>query len=153
MNWTGTIIIVLMFVFVGLMAVVRLSPSNPAEWHVDPTDLALKPGDGRALMRADGDLASPEFDMAPQELLAAFDAVADASPRTRVIAGSVEEGRITYMTRSLIWGFPDYTSVTAIPSGDGAKLVAYARLRFGSSDLGVNAKRLQSWVDAVAAGS
>jgi uncharacterized protein (DUF1499 family) len=142
-----------MFAFVGLMAVVRLSPTNPSDWHVDPTDLALQPGDGRALLRADGDLQSPVFDMTPEELLAAFDTVADASPRTRVIAGSVEEGRITYMTRSLIWGFPDYTSVRAIPSGDGAQLVAYARLRFGRSDMGVNAERLQSWVDAVAAGT
>jgi uncharacterized protein (DUF1499 family) len=58
----------------------------------------------------------------------------------------VEEGRITYMTRSLVFGFPDYTTVTTVPAGDGAQVVAYGRLRFGSSDMGVNRERLESWL-------
>lgn len=153
MSWTGPIIVVLMMGFVGLMAVVRLAPSDPAEWHVDPTDPALSSGEGHALLRADGDLQSPVFDMTPEALLAALNEIADATPRTRVLAGSVEEGQITYLTRSLIWGFPDYTSVRAIPAGDGAELVAYARLRFGGSDMGVNAARLQDWLSALSAGS
>ncbi len=153
MNWTGTIIVVAMMAFVGLMAVIRLAPSDPEVWHVDPTDPTLSAGSGRALVRADGNLQSPVFARTPEDLLAAFDAIADASPRTRVLAGSVSEGRVTYLTRSLIWGFPDYTSVTAVPAEGGAQIVAYGRLRFGGSDMGVNTERLQGWLAALGPGS
>jgi uncharacterized protein (DUF1499 family) len=153
MNWTGILVVVVMMAFVGLMAFVRLSPTEPDAWHVDPTDPALSVGQGRALLRDDGDLQSPVFDMTAPELLAAFDRIADATPRTRILAGSVAEGQITYVTRSAIWGFPDYTSVRAIPVEGGAQIVAYARLRFGRSDMGVNAARLQSWLAALDAGS
>ncbi|ABV93476.1 conserved hypothetical protein [Dinoroseobacter shibae DFL 12 = DSM 16493] len=146
-NWIGILIIVAMFAFVALMAVFRLAPSDPAEWHVDPTDPSLSAGSGAALVRSDGNLQSPVFDETPEALLARLHAIADATPRTRVLAGSPEEGRVTYMTRSLVFGFPDYTSVTTIPMGDGAQVVAYGRLRFGSSDMGVNTERLSGWLD------
>ena len=60
-------------------------------------------------------------------------------PRTHVLAGSVADGRVTYITRSRVFGFPDYTTLEQ----DGDRLKAYARLRFGGSDLGVNATRLE----------
>ncbi len=78
---------------------------------------------------------------APADLLARLDAVALATPRTRRLAGSVEEGRITWETRSALWGFPDYT--TAEVREDG--LYLQARLRFGREDMGVNAARLRDW--------
>ena len=49
--------------------------------------------------------------------LAAIDAAARATPRTRVLAGSVEAGMITYVTRSRLWAFPDYTTVAVAPAG------------------------------------
>lgn len=64
------------------------------------------------------------------------------TPRTLRLAGSVAEGRITWETRSLFWGFPDYATAEVRPDG----LYNYARLRFGSSDFGVNAARLQDWL-------
>ncbi|WP_424967603.1 DUF1499 domain-containing protein [Dinoroseobacter sp. S375] len=145
-NWIGVLIIVAMFAVVGVMGYFRLAPTDAESWHVDPTDLSLSDGKGAALVRADGALSSPVFDETPEALLARVDAVALETPRTRRIAGSVDAGRITYMTRSLIFGFPDFTTVTAIPSGAGAELVAYGRLRFGSSDMGVNKERLEGWL-------
>ncbi|MEM9392409.1 MAG: DUF1499 domain-containing protein [Pseudomonadota bacterium] len=153
MSWTGTIIVVAMMAFVGLFAAIRLAPSNPDVWHIDPSDPALSEGPGQTLVRSDGTVKSPVFEKTPDDLLAAFDDIADATPRTQVVAGSVAEGRVTYLTRSLIWGFPDYTTVAAIPVDGGAEIVAYGRLRFGKSDMGVNAERLQGWLDALAAGS
>jgi uncharacterized protein (DUF1499 family) len=75
----------------------------------------------------------------------AVDAAARDLPRTRVLAGSVEEGRITYVTRSAMIGFPDFTT---IEYSDG-QLKMFARLRFGYLDMGVNAKRLQGLLAAV----
>ena len=49
---------------------------------------------------------------------------------------------MTYITRSLLWGFPDYTTAQTTPQGTRL----YARQRFGSNDWGVNAARLRDWL-------
>ena len=123
---------------VGLIAAfvlyVRLAPSDPARWHKAPPDLPL--GDSAGLNSfvavRDGDRA----------ILERLIQIAEAAPRTERFAGSADEGLITFITRTRLWGFPDYT--TAQVQGEG--LVIFARLRFGSSDLGVNAKRLRQWI-------
>jgi hypothetical protein len=144
--WIAGAIVVLVLL---AMAAVRLAPSDPATWHVDPA--AAEPGPGRFVVKPEGgDTDGPLLDMPPREALAALDRIARATPRTEVLAGSVEEGRITYLTRSAVWGFPDYTSVAAVPAEGGARLAIYARLRFGQSDMGVNARRVQNWLDALA---
>lgn len=58
---------------------------------------------------------------------------------------------MTYITRTAIMGFPDYTTVMIEPAGDGAALLAFARARFGHSDLGNNRARLQAWIAALQA--
>lgn len=121
----------------GLMGYVRLAPSDPSVWHVAPVAEGA-PGEvvaaeGAASLRLQGDGPA---------LLARMDAVAMATPRTVRLAGSVEEGRITWITRSALWGFPDYTTAQVTPDG----LTVYARLRFGRGDMGVNAARLRNWL-------
>lgn len=150
-NWTGVVIIVAMFGVVALMGYFRIAPTEPEAWHVDPADPALRDGADGTLIRADADLKSPVFDETPEALLAKLDMVAMETPRTRRLAGGVEEGRITYMTRSLIFGFPDFTTVTTEPSDPGARVVAFGRQRFGRSDLGVNRERLEGWLAALGA--
>ncbi len=85
-----------------------------------------------------------------QTLLARLDAIALATPRTKRLAGSPAEGRITWITRSVLWGFPDYTTAEARPEGSATTLTVIARHRFGHQDLGVNARRLQDWRAALA---
>lgn len=117
-------------------AFVRLAPSDPALWHVAPlaqgAEGSVVAEKGAASLRLAGDGAA---------LLARLDDIALATPRTTRLAGSVAEGRITWITRSAFWGFPDYTTAEAGPEG----LVVQARLRFGRDDMGVNAARLQDW--------
>ena len=124
----------------GLMAYVRFAPTKAADWHLDlsarPQAMAALSPDQVAVLEGGAYIDLRHGD------LAQLDAIAMATPRTRRLAGSLAEGRITWETRSLIWGFPDYT--TAQVQGEG--LVIFARLRFGSSDLGVNAKRLRQWI-------
>jgi uncharacterized protein (DUF1499 family) len=126
---------------------VRLAPSDLARWHVapeaeGPSGEVVVAGLNRATLRFDPKAG------APADLLARLDAVALATPRTVRLAGSVAEGRITWVTRSALWGFPDYT--TAQIGKDG--LAVEARSRFGSSDLGVNAARLRAWLQALSQG-
>lgn len=142
-----TLSLVLLAVIVGLVYI-RLAPSNREAWHTDATQAT--PQIGHFVVRSEGgDIASAVYTDSPVDLLMRFDGVALAEPRTKRLAGSPEEGRITYITRSRVVGFPDYTTAQATPVEGGTALVIHARLRFGRSDLGVNAARVTRWLDAL----
>ncbi|MDF1717187.1 MAG: DUF1499 domain-containing protein [Antarcticimicrobium sp.] len=119
-------------VAVAGLAYVRLAPSNPARWHRPPdvnSNKTFKSGVKRRLP------AGPEG-------LVRLDAIVQATPRTRVLAGSLDDGMITYVTRSRVMGFPDYTTVQKV----NGTLELHARSRFGRSDLGVNRARVEGWL-------
>ncbi|MDZ4134518.1 MAG: DUF1499 domain-containing protein [Paracoccaceae bacterium] len=116
---------------------VRFSPNDPALWHADPLTIPDSQTPNFARLAA-GQITGPDI----ATLAKAADAAMRALPRTRLLAGSVAEGAMTYITRSALIGFPDFTSIRVMPDGDHATLVAFARARFGQSDLGVNAARL-----------
>lgn len=129
----------------GLMAFIRLAPSSLQDWHQTPPATlwaenaavnTVIPLEGGAILRLSLDRG------APLEVLAKLDAIAKSDPRTSVLAGSPADGRITWITRSALWGFPDYTTAEAREEG----LFVYARLRFGRKDFGVNAARLSDWL-------
>lgn len=126
------VLVALLFVGLGY---IRLAPSDPARWHKAPQvadDADLTHGVKRLVS------AGPEG-------LGQLDAIIRESPRTRVLAGSVEEGMITYVTRTAVIGFPDYTTVHAA----GDEIHIYGRLRFGRSDLGVNRNRVDGWLETL----
>jgi len=114
---------------IGALAFVRLAPTDPARWHTAIPETSSRNMTGCAI----------RVTKVGPEALARVDAVARDLPRTQAIAGSVDEGRITYVTRSKWIGFPDYTTVEY---RDGL-LRMHARLRFGRSDFGVNRERLE----------
>jgi uncharacterized protein (DUF1499 family) len=128
-------LVFVVLLFVAGLAYVRLAPSDPSRWHV-----AIA-GEG------DADFAGGALRSIPagEGGLAAADAYMRGLPRTQVLAGSVAEGLVTYVTRSKVFGFPDYTTIELV----GDRVKAYARLRFGQSDMGVNAKRLEGLVAAL----
>ncbi len=138
---------IVMAMGVGFALYVRFAPSDPGIWHVDPRTAPDLPRTGAYVLR-DGAGNGPAVQMSetPQDALARFDQIARKAERVSVLSGSVAEGHITYIARSRIWGFPDYISVVAYPSAQGAQLAILSRLRFGHSDFGVNAARVQAWV-------
>ena len=133
----------------GLLAYIRLAPSDPAVWHVSPvTSVAV--GQGRCLdamvKQMNGARVACLSADTPETLLSRLDQIALASPRTTRLAGTPQSGRITWITRSAVMGFPDYTTAEATQTPSGTRLDIYARQRFGASDLGVNAARLTAWL-------
>ena len=141
--------------FLGILAVLvlafgvflRVAPSDPVRWHVDPVTVAPPSFPGAVLMRPGADRPGPVFAVPPDVLLATFDRVARDTPRVSLLAGSVAEGHVTYVARSALFGFPDYISVRALDAdGGGSRLAVFSRLRFGYDDLGVNARRLDDWL-------
>ncbi|MDX1780434.1 MAG: DUF1499 domain-containing protein [Thalassovita sp.] len=130
--------IVTMVLLLSVMAYIRMSPNAPGQWHqpiAGDRDETFKSGAIRIVP-------------AKAEDFARLHEIALGWARTRVLAGSVAEGRITYITRTAFWGFPDFTT---IEQRDG-RIALFARLRFGGSDLGVNGKRIDAWLDALAQG-
>jgi len=126
---------ILLAIVVVALGFVRLVPSDPARWHVAPDvtgDKNFKTGVTRLVETG-------------SEGLLQLNRIASTSPRTKVLSGSVDSGMVTYITRTPVFGFPDYTTVEQ----DGNSLKIYARLRFGRSDTGVNRARIESWINAL----
>jgi uncharacterized protein (DUF1499 family) len=143
--------VLVLVVIVGLMAYIRLAPTDPAAWHTDPMTAPVPAMNGWLLRDGDGSAPSPVFAADSVAVLAALDAVAMETPRTARLAGSPEEGRITWVTRTRLMGYPDYTTATAVAGEGGTRLVIHARQRFGSGDWGVNRARVEDWVARVQA--
>ena len=141
-----TFLIVVLLAVAGFALWVRLAPSDPDLWHTDPS--AARPGKGRFVMAPGGDLPPRIFaGRDPGEVLAELDAIALSEPRTERVAGAPGEGRITWVQRTRLWGFPDYITADAQPApGGGTRLEILSRLRFGREDMGVNRTRVTRWL-------
>ena len=114
------------------LAYVRLAPSDSQSLHKPPEvseNKDFKAGVKRLIRTGPDGLAQ-------------LSQIILATPRTSVLIGSPKEGLVTYITRSAVFGFPDYTTVHQ----DGNTLKIYARLRFGRSDTGVNRARVDTWI-------
>jgi hypothetical protein len=124
---------------VALALWIRLAPTDPARWHVDP---ARTPDPATPnFARLDIVIAAP-----PDRVAARLAARATADGAVR-IAG--DDGHATWLSRSRLMGYPDFTSVRLEPAEDGTRVIALARARFGRSDMGVNAARLARWQAAM----
>ena len=108
------------------------------------TFLVLPPGFQSA---CEPDLESSVFDPAPDGLLEAFKAVALSAPRTRVEREG--SGQVELVQRSLVFRFPDYITAQAVAAEGGSALCVFSRSKLGHSDLGVNAKRVTGWLEAL----
>ena len=145
-----TIVILVLLVVAGFVAYVRLAPTDPAVWNIDPVAVEKPAKTNNFLIRpGDGDAAAPVYREQPEELAARIDAAMLAMPRTARIAGSPDEMQMTYLTRSKLMGFPDFTTIRVIWGSDGSSFAAYARSRFGQDDGGVNKARVAALLTAL----
>ncbi len=143
------VVIALIVLAVGVMGWIRLAPSDPARWHEDPRLVTRPTSPNFHLIRMVGGDEMPRvFQMTPEALAAQIDQIA-RTDGAELIAGSLASGHMTYLSRTRLMGYPDYTSILIEPAGEGAMLLAFARSRFGHSDLGVNHARIIRWLDAL----
>lgn len=119
---------VVLGLLIGLAAYIRFSPSDISRWHKE------------VLAETDKDFAGGAVRVRAGEL-EPLDRIIRADG-SKALAGRVEDGLITYVSRSRIIGFPDYTTVQS----KGDRLAIYGRLRFGRSDFGVNRARIEGWL-------
>lgn len=139
------------------VAVLMRLLKHPADkWHVDPLT-APKPSTPNSYRAApsgtdvDADIVSPDFDVSTELLAEVFDRVARADRNVELVGGSTADGHATYVQRSTVFAFPDYISVKILDAGGGrSSLAVFSRSRIGKSDLGVNEKRVDRWLDELA---
>ena len=133
----------------GLLAYIRLAPSDPAVWHLSP-DTAAEVGQGSCLdaivTQTNGARVACLSSETPEALLSRLDQTALATPRTSRLAGTPQTGRVTWIIRTALMGFPDYTTAEATLTTTGSRLDIYARQRFGGADFVVNTARLKAWL-------
>jgi uncharacterized protein (DUF1499 family) len=144
MRLAGMILGLGVLALLGLAAWVRLAPSDPAVWHVDPETVTDRGARNSYLVAVGGDAAPLELPLPPDQVAARLEAIALATPRTTRLAGQGDF--VTYVTRSAAFGFPDYTSVRIRPTATGSHVLIFARSRFGDGDLGVNRARVEDWL-------
>ena len=135
-------------VAVAAGAYVRLAPMDAALWHVDPEEAAPtgRPNQWRLAPGADGEPILA--DAPPSEALARLEAAALAERGVVRLAGSPEEGLVTWVQRSRLVGYPDAITARAVPEGAGSRVTILSRSRYGHSDMGVNRARVERWVAA-----
>ncbi|HXT82200.1 MAG TPA: DUF1499 domain-containing protein [Acetobacteraceae bacterium] len=96
------------------------------------------------------DIVTPVFPITASSLLAKVMLVARAQPRTFQAAEFPRQMQVHYVARSRIFNFPDLVTVQVAPAAAGSStLVLYSRSVYGRSDLGVNHKRLETWLSAL----
>lgn len=131
------LLVALGILLAGILLWVRVAPSDPGQWHVDPLT-APDPATPNWARIAPGEIVAPSGTLAPR-----IEAALAGEERLRLLAGSLPEGWATYLQRSRLMGYPDYLSIRILPAGEGQETLAVlSRSRFGQSDLGVNAARL-----------
>jgi len=132
---------VLVVLAAALVLYIRLAPNDPARWHVDP---AATP-DPSAPMFARADLVLPG---SPQDVAARLATVAAADGAEVLAGGGLHT---TWVSRTRLMRYPDFTSIRLEPAEGGTRLIAFARSRFGGNDWGVNQARLDRWLAAARA--
>ena len=96
------------------------------------------------------DRESPVFSAGPQDLAAAVARLVETAPRTRVLARGDDGLRFELVQRSLLLRFPDYISVRVLAREEGGSTLAiFSRSIYGHSDLGVNRKRIEGWLETL----
>ena len=136
-----TLIVLVLIVICGL-GWIRFAPTDPDDWHVDPA-VVNDPGPrGHRLIGRD----APRLMGDPDTVLEALLTVARGEPRVRRLDGSVDEGMVTFVTRTKWLGLRDYMTFKAVSEGAETKLSAISRARYDvGSDWGMNRDRLERW--------
>lgn len=124
----------------GLMDVAAIvRPSSPNTALAAPEGFSPTP-----------DIVMPDFSVAPGVLFGAIRAIAKAQPRTFEAADFPDHLQAHYIVRSLLLNYPDQVMVQVRAAGPGSsQLILYSRSVYGHSDLGVNRKRLETWLVAL----
>lgn len=91
---------------------------------------------------------APVYDVPAAALREAWAKVVAQQPRVTHLESDDAQLADEYVQRSAIMRYPDFVSVRFVPlDSEKSTLAIYSRSKYGYSDLGVNKKRIDSWLD------
>ncbi|MEM1103755.1 MAG: DUF1499 domain-containing protein [Pseudomonadota bacterium] len=96
---------------------------------------------------AEAQTASPVIPAPAASVRDAWMAVVAEAPRTKQEAADEAALQYEFVQRSALFRFPDRITVRFIPLSETTSTVlVFSRSKFGYSDMGVNKKRVDSWL-------
>ena len=128
-----------------VLCYIRFAKPNESNWHVDPE--LVSRNDLRNSFLINSKSSNFFFYAVPvkelyQELYTIFE-----EDRCQRVFGDIEDGLITFVCRSRLFGFPDYVSIRFRELETGVStLSVFSRSRFGIYDFGKNKKRVNNWL-------
>ncbi|MDF1873760.1 DUF1499 domain-containing protein [Vannielia sp.] len=134
MKW---VLVILVCAVAGFAAWVRLAPLPEARMVAEPGPDAP----GRHRGEGDYKVVIPLANL-PEGARERLEAEIARTPRAR------PKGEGAWVVRSALWGFPD---IVRLWQADGA-LHLHSGLVIGKSDMGVNAKRVDGWLERAGIG-
>ncbi len=111
------------------------------------TALVAPPG---ATPQASPDRPAPVFTFPASELFERARTYIESRKDWRLESADARGGRIRFVAVTPLLKFKDDVDLAVLPHGSGqSTLIAYSRSRIGYSDMGANAKRLASLIEAL----
>ena len=95
------------------------------------------------------DVVSQTYRVSAKVLFEVAQEVLAKEPRTRILAVFRDERQLALEQRSALFGFRDSIWVQPVERPNGSSLLIYSRSNVGYWDLGVNRKRIETWLAAI----
>lgn len=100
--------------------------------------------------RAASDAAAPVFNLPVTELFSQALMLWSSMPRVKCVYSDVDAGRAAFVETTKLLRFRDDIYVEFVPIGtDASSVIIYSKSRVGYSDLGVNRKRVDHWLNVL----
>lgn len=126
---------------VAAIIVARFIPVDTEPFHEDPAEPDRQMSEVRLIGRE-----APRFPADAATVLQTLIGIVRRDWNAGLVEGGVDEGMITFVARSPVFGFRDFITVKATDEAEGAKLAVYARPRMNVHDWGANTRRLDRWL-------
>jgi uncharacterized protein (DUF1499 family) len=127
----------------------------PTPPPMDTAQIVRPTSPNTALAAPDGfhpppDIVTPSYPLQADRLFGVIQAVAAGQPHTYPASLYPDRLQAHYVARSALFNFPDLITVQVTPANPGSStLIVYSRSVYGRSDLGVNRKRVDTWLAAL----
>jgi uncharacterized protein (DUF1499 family) len=127
----------------------------PTPQPMDTTQIVRPASPNTALAAPQGfnpppDIATRSYPMPADRLFAVVQTVAARRTRTWQAASYPDRLQVHYVARSAVFNFPDLIMLQVTrDTSDSSFLIMYSRSVYGRSDLGVNRRRVETWLAAI----
>lgn len=139
------VIILCVLICLLFFAYIRLSKVDKNIWHVDP-DIIIFNNENNSFLLHSNIIRTETFNIDVNFLFNTLNNII-INDNCEKIFGDINQGLVTYVCRSKVFGFPDYVSISfKAVDVKRSTIGIFSRSRFGRYDFGKNKQRVQKWL-------